>query len=277
MSITRPVGPKEPATEVDFAAAVLLLCAHGSGAGAPEAHAARIRGRGLFRGVASCSLNGKPSLSDRLASIDAERVYLAPLLMADGHTYNAVLPQLLAQVDNAGGRVLCCPPLGVSPDLGAIAAARAMALCAGRRWPPDKTSLVIAAHGTQRHGGSAKSAARLATRIGAMRRFRQVHAAYLEQSPELGATLGSIQPDPCVVLGFFMDNGGHSLEDVPGTIAAAHPGAAYTGAIGARPEIADIVLNLVRATARREDRCRDAPQREILRRAAHMSAATSSA
>jgi hypothetical protein len=49
-----------------------------------------------------------------------------------------------------------------------------------------------------------------------------------------------------------MDRGGHSVGDIPRLIAATHPDAAYTGAIGAHPGFAEIVLEAAREAARTE-------------------------
>lgn len=232
--------------------AAVLLCAHGRGGGgegAPEAHAAALRARGCFARVEACALRGAPGVAETLAAIDAPRVFVVPLLMAEGHTSQVVLPEILAQAGAAAGRVTLCRPVGVSPALAPLAAEAARTACKAKGWEPEDTAVVIAGHGTTRHEGSGGSASALAGRLGAMGRFRRVSAAFLEQEPLIAAVLRGLRPAPCVVVGFFLDHGGHSVEDLPRLIAEAHPDAAYTGAIGAAPGMSDIILATVRAAA----------------------------
>jgi sirohydrochlorin cobaltochelatase len=227
----------------------LLLCAHGRGGAAedhhvPEALARALRARKRFARVEPCYLRGSPALADVLADIAEARVFLVPLLMADGHTNRVVLPEALAAAGEAGARVIVTPPLGTAPAIADLVAREALALCYSRGWVPGETTVVVAGHGTTRHAGSARSAEDAARRIAAQGGFRRAVAAFLEQPPPVDAVLREIAPAPCVVAGFFLDHGGHSADDIPRLIAAAHPGAAYEGALGGRPGLADIVLDL---------------------------------
>jgi len=236
----------------DLTKAAVLLCAHGrgeGGEGAPEAHAAALRTRGCFARVEACALRGAPGLAETLAGIDTPRIFVVPLLMAEGHTSQVLLPEILAQAGAAAGRVTLCRPVGVSPALAPLVAEAAWAACQTKGWRSEDAAAVIAGHGTTRHEGSGASASALAEHLGAMGRFRRVTAAFLEQKPTIADVLRGLHPAPCVVVGFFMDRGGHSAEDLPRLIAEAHPDAAYTGAIGAEPGMTDIILATVRTAA----------------------------
>jgi sirohydrochlorin cobaltochelatase len=240
----------------DLTDAALLLCAHGrgesgeSGEGVPEAHAAALRQRRCFARVETCVLRGAPGIAEALAGIDVPRVFLVPLLMADGHTNRVLLPEMLAQAGAAARRVTLCRPVGLSPALAPLAAAEVATLCAARGWRPAETAVVIAGHGTERHADSGASAGQLARRLAALGRFASVAAAFLEQAPSLEEVLRALRPQPAAVVGFFMDRGGHSVGDIPRLIAAIHPDAAYTGAIGAHPGFAEIVLDAAWEAAR---------------------------
>ena len=227
----------------------LVLWAHGGGGQSrvSEALAARLRSMGHFSEVAPCSLKADPGLAETLRGMAAEQVYLVPLLMAEGYTYRSVLPRLLAKTPER--RVVQCRPVGVGPGLDAAIIAQALDACAARNFTPGETTLMLAAHGTQRHAGSGDAAERIASGIAARRQFHHVCAAFLEQPPLVEIVLQSIAPRPCVVVGLFMDYGTHSTDDIPKIIAAVHPDAADAGPIGARPEIAEIILNLVQAEA----------------------------
>ena len=246
----RPILKENPdGGDTGLPSAALVLCAHGSGGGsrAAERLAREIAGREVFARVEPCSIAGTPGLPETLAGIPDGRVYLTPLLMAEGYTYDAILPRKLADARIDADRVIVCRPIGVHPGMARIAAGLAADACADRGWEEAQTSLVVAAHGTKRHPATGESAFRLAETLGAAQRFGRTRAAFLEQEPFLGAALRDVSPNPCVVVGFFLEDGAHGAKDAPEASAAAHPAVAYTGAIGARPEIADIVLDLVQS------------------------------
>jgi len=240
--------------DADLSGAALLLCAHGRGGTAedhhvPELLAGALRGSGHFARVEACYLRGNPRLPDVLAGVTEARVFLVPLMMAEGYTNQVLLPAALAEAGKAAARVTVTPPLGTEPELAALIARDALAWCRERGWASAETTVVIAAHGTTRHGGSARSAEEAAGRVAVLGGFRRAVAAFLEQAPRVETVLREVAPAPCVVAGFFLDHGGHSADDVPRLIAAAHPGAAYGGALGAHPGLAEIVLDLVRRAA----------------------------
>lgn len=233
----------------DLSASALLLCAHGRGGAAadhhiPEALAESLRARGGFAQVETCYLRGEPDVAAALARVEAESIVLVPLLMAEGHTSQVLLPAALTEAGGAAGRVRVTAPVGTSPALADLVAAAAQSQCDARGWQAGDTTVLVAAHGTSRHPESGASAERLAARIAASGQFRKTDIAFIEQEPRIEAALRAIHPDPCVVVGFFMDHGGHSADDIPNAIAAAHANAAYTGAIGADPGLAAIVVSL---------------------------------
>ena len=214
--------------------------------------AARLRSTGRFSEVAACSLKTTPGLAETLRCVPGDPVYLVPLLMAEGYTYRTVLPRLLAESETPARRIVQCRPVGVGPGLETVAVAQAMEECAARNFKPGETALVLAAHGTERDSASGDAAHDMANRIAATQEFRNARAAFLEQTPRIETVLQSIAPRPCVVVGYFMDYGAHGAEDIPNCIASAHPAAAYTGPIGVRPEMAEIVLDIVQTEMSRE-------------------------
>jgi len=237
------------AGHADLNQTALLLCAHGRGGAAadhhsPEALADALRARGGVAQVEVCYLRGTPGLAAVLPRIDADSIVLVPLLMAEGHTSQVLLPAALAEAGETAGRVRVTAPVGTSPALADLAAAAAQSQCEAHGWRASETTLLVAAHGTPRHPESGASAERLAARIAATGRFKRTETAFIEQEPRIEAQLRAIRPEPCVVVGLFIDHGGHSADDIPNAIAAAHPDAAYTGAIGADPGLAAIILSL---------------------------------
>ncbi|MEM9684456.1 MAG: CbiX/SirB N-terminal domain-containing protein [Pseudomonadota bacterium] len=222
----------------------LILCAHGRGVAAdrrhvPELLAEELRADGLFADVRTAYLKGRPDLATALAQPASAEIVLVPLLMADGYTNKVILPAALETV--GAGQVTVARPVGESPALVPMIHGDAKSRCEALGWASRDTTIFIAGHGTGRDRNSAATAERLAAEIARSADFRDVRAAFLEQEPFLEGALRSCRPNRCLVIGFFMDQGGHGAEDIPRLIAREHPEAAYTGPIGALPEFATVV------------------------------------
>ena len=226
----------------------LVLCAHGSGGGSATAEnlARVIRDRGQFDRVETCCLKGSPSVANAVQAVAGLDAVLVPLLMAEGYTYDVLLRGQLSDAGPAAERVRLARPVDVHPRLADIAVAQARDVCARQGWAPDGVHVLIAAHGTSKHRATGDSARALAVGIDAQSDFKAVQVAFLESPPSIEEALRAIAPDPCVVVGFFLDAGDHAESDVPAAIARAHPKAGYTGAIGNDPALADIVADLAR-------------------------------
>jgi sirohydrochlorin cobaltochelatase len=219
------------------------------GPGAARRHAAALRRRGLFAELRACCLKGRPSLAETLAAIRAPRIYLVPMLMAEGYTTDVVLPAALAETSVAPGRLTACRPLGTNPRLASLVAGRATAACRRLAWRPATTTLLLVGHGTPRHPRSSHSAIGLAARIVEAGGFAEVATAFLDAPPSVPEAIAHCAAERCVAVGLFADRGPHGEADVARALAAVD-GAAYAGPIGVDPAIADLVLGQVAAADR---------------------------
>ncbi len=232
----------------DEAPQALVLCAHGSGGGSATAEslANTIRMRHEFDRVEVCCLKGSPGVADALQAVAGHDVVLVPLLMAEGYTYDVVLRGQVSEAGSAAARVHVSRPVGVHPRLADIALTRARVECGRRGWALDDVHIVVAAHGTPKHRATGDSARALAAGIEAQGLFNTAQAAFLENPPSIEDALRVVAPEPCVVVGFFLDAGDHAESDVPAAVARVHPAAGYTGAIGCDPALADVIVDLAR-------------------------------
>jgi len=226
----------------------LVLCAHGSGGSSATAEdlAAAIRNRNEFDRVEICCLKGSPAVADALQAVAGLDTVLVPLLMAEGYTYDVLLRGQLSDAGPAAKQVRLSRPVGVHPRLADIAVAQARDECARQGWALDRVNILIAAHGTPKHRATGASARALSAGVDARSVFNAVQVAFLESPPSIEDALRAVAPDPCVVVGFFLDAGDHADTDVPAAIAKAHSMAGYTGAIGRDPALADIIVDLAR-------------------------------
>lgn len=236
------------ATDREVPTQALVLCAHGSdwGSATAQSLATAIRNRNEFDRVEVCCLKGSPSVADALQAVAGFDTVLVPLLMAEGFTYDVLLRGQLSDAGPAADRVRLSRPVGVHPGLAEIAMARARDESMRQGWPLTDVNIVIAAHGTPKHRATGDSAQALAAGIEAGKVFSAVRVAFLESPPLVEEALRAVAPDPCVVVGFFLDAGVHAEADVPAAIARTHPAAGYTGAIGNDPAVADIIVDIAR-------------------------------
>jgi len=203
-------------------------------AGHARALAAELPGLAVEAGC----LRGEPAV-EAVAKRLPKPLIVVPLLMAEGY----ILDHLRQRLGGIAGLVVT-RPLGVHPELAAIAAEAAEATAGARGWRTDVTTLLLVGHGTPRHASSAATAEALAGRLARTGRFHGVETAFLEQPPFLAECLETLGAAPVVVVGLFVDAGPHGRDDVEAAIAAAPGPVAYTGPIGRLPTIRSILREL---------------------------------
>ena len=225
--------------------AALVICAHGASGGSEtaRAQARAIAARmidegGRFATTAACCVHGAPGLAETLAALDAPRVILVPLLMADGHTARALRWALDAIGDP---RLLLAPPLGLSPRLPPLIESLAREGRRARGWAARETALVLVGHGSRRVTGSGIAARGLAGALAARGAFAPVAAAFLQGPPGIETVLSGLAAPRALVVGLFADRGAHGARDIPERLAGFGERAAYLGPVGAVPEIAEII------------------------------------
>jgi sirohydrochlorin cobaltochelatase len=216
--------------------AALLIVGHGStvnpDSSAPSlAHAAAIRGRGIFGEVGSCFWKEEPSFRDAACGLlfdpAVREVYVVPNFISEGYFTQTVIPRELCLDRDANGSVA---PVTVRADLG------------GQRWkycepvgnhalttdlllqrareaapgvPENETSLLIVGHGTSLNDNSAVAAKRQVEAIRAMGRYAAVFNAYMEEPPLVSDWVAMTDTPNVIVVPFFIADGLHSYQDIP--------------------------------------------------------------
>ena len=232
----------------------LLIAAHGStvnpDSSSPTlAHAAEIRRRRVFAQVEFAFWKEEPSLRDAMFVFDPEsirEVYVVPNFISEGYFTQTVVPREL----NLNGRTTkrtngqvwkYCDPVGNHQMMTDLLLRRAHEIAPGI--PERETTLLIAAHGTDLNENSAVAAKREAEKIRALEKYAAVLNVYMEEPPLVSDWQKLTKTRNVVVVPFFISDGLHSYEDIPGLLGiavAAHsdrgrPGSAH--AATARGEI----------------------------------------
>lgn len=248
MSTTRSVTPKAPATDPGGKHG-LLICAHGGrgGAGSALRHAARIRRGGGFAEVRVCRLNGRPEAAEVAARMRGERVFVVPLLMADGYTAARLMRRLVTAAPGSRRKIVPCAPVGCHPGIAGLIARAARNRCRERGWVAADSVVVLAGHGTARDPNSRRTALAHAARLAASGGFAEVAAAFLDERPRVAEVLDAFGGRPRVVVGLFADRGVHGEDDMRRLIRRADGPVAYAGPIGTMREIAELIVQQVEA------------------------------
>jgi hypothetical protein len=272
MYTTRFISPKEPAINprptpegrVVHPDCAVLLLAHGSSrrieaAASLQRQAEALRARGIFGEVAAACLVGESACPlAALARLTKPTVVIVPMMMCAGWTTDWAVPQCrrLAADDakEPGRQVLVCDPLGLEPGIADLIADRVTDHATRAGWLSTAVTVLLVAHGSQRHIASEAATETQAARLRDQRRFRAVATAYLQQPPRLGDVLPSLKR-PVVVVGFLAAPGHHAAIDIAQVVDGERDhGVVDLGPIGAHAAVPDLVQDMVEARLR--DACR---------------------
>ncbi|MFM7100206.1 MAG: CbiX/SirB N-terminal domain-containing protein [Verrucomicrobiota bacterium] len=272
----------------EFSGATLVIVAHGSTLNPDSAvpahqHADALRARGVFGQVLTGFWKQEPWLSAVLRGAWRPRVFVVPLFVSDGYFTDEVIPRELGfpreasgkfgrYLERAGQRIWYTRPVGTHPAMTRVILARAAEVVGARPegdGPEEReTSLFVAGHGTSNSETSRQAVEDQARRIGALGRFREVRAVFMEEEPRIEGCVGRASGREVVVVPFFMSDGLHSREDIP-VLLGADPEAVqrrqqegrptwdnptcrdgrrvwYARAVGTEPVLTEVILERVR-------------------------------
>jgi sirohydrochlorin cobaltochelatase len=211
----------------------LLIVAHGStvnpDSSAPTlAHAAEIRRRKIFADVGCAFWKEEPSLRDAIFLFDPEsirEVYVVPNFISEGYFTQTVVPRELElngrTTQRSDGQIWkYCEPVGNHPLMTDLLLRRAHEIARGI--PESETSLLIVAHGTDLNENSAAAAKREAEKIRSLGKYAAVLNVYMEEPPLVADWRKLTKTRHVVVVPFFISDGLHSYEDIPGLLGIVH-------------------------------------------------------
>lgn len=254
MSSTRSPSRPAPATEREtWRRAALVLVAHGAGGGGNAAlkrHVEALGRRRLFAEVTGAALAGGPDPDEALARLTPPEIYVVPFFMTDGTAVRDILPRRLGLdgpvTERNGQRFVLSEPVGLNARLAELVVRRAQALASEHAIAPGETTLLLVGHGSTRNPASRQTTEAHAARARNEDVFATVAAAFLDEPPTLTETVAALQ-GPAVAVGLFTEDGLHASQDIPPILARRRPAVPYLGAIGPDPEMADLIIDQVKA------------------------------
>jgi sirohydrochlorin ferrochelatase len=225
----------------------VLIVAHGQpsdpGPAAKELRqlAARVAQQLPDHRVSSATLAEEGALAEQLAILgDGGRVY--PLFMAGGWFTRVNLPSRLAKAGAIGWQVL--EPFGCDPavhQLGVDLVAEALPAA-------NDAQVLIAAHGSFKSSAPSDVAQAVAAKLRAHLGKIPVHAAFIDQAPQLAHATG-YGPN-AVCLPYFAAAGGHVLDDIPAALKSAGFAGKILPALGLDPRVPGIIARAIFADQR---------------------------
>ena len=275
----------------DFSDAALVLVGHGSTLNANSAaptyqHADELRRRGIFSQVVECFWKLEPGIAGVLRGVFARRVFIVPLFISDGYFTEEVIPRELGfcskgettfeRAQRRGDQTLhYCGPVGTHESMTEVLLARARDVVAKHPFPrgpaPVEITLFIAGHGTGNNENSRKAIERQVELIRGLKRYAEVHPAFMEEDPRIGDCYRLAQTRNIVMVPFFISDGLHSFEDIPVMLGESEASVRerlrqglptwrnpterhgkrvwYSASIGNEPLVADVVLERARQAA----------------------------
>ena len=226
-------------------------------------HAERIRATGEFDEVVECFWKEEPSMRHVLDTVESEEVYVVPAFISEGYFTQQVIPRELGldgAVTKKGYKtVRYAGPLGTFEGMPDVILERVADLMHGRE-VPGRRALVLLGHGTDLNKSSGGVIYLNATRIRERRLYDLVEVGFLDQEPEIGGVVESIEAENVIVIPVFIAEGWHTRETIPqdlglsGEITERGDKTIFYGApVGTHPSMANLMVARARAIYPQEE------------------------
>lgn len=248
----------------------LLVLAHGSSVNPTSSRPTReqtegLRASGLFGEVACGFWKERPGLREALDSLTKPEVFIVPNFTVEGYFVRNVIPKELGLTGpvtcRENGQVLrLCLPVGGHPRMTEVLLHRA------REAAPDvdfeRAALLVLGHGTPLDTRSSEAVEAQVGEIRARGIFAEVHGAFMETPPKIEDWRAITACRDVIAVPFFIADGLHSDEDIPGLLGIAGGGTArererknphlldgrrlfYSRAVGTDPGMIEVILDQV--------------------------------
>jgi sirohydrochlorin cobaltochelatase len=231
-------------------------------------HAERIRRTGEFDEVVECFWKEEPSMRHVLDTVESDEVYVVPAFISEGYFTQQVVPRELGlegTVTQKGGKtVRYAGPLGTFEGMPDVVLERANDLMGGKQ-TSGRTALVLLGHGTDLNKNSGGVIYLNAGRIRERGAYDLVEVGFLDQEPEIGEVVESVESENVVLIPVFIAEGWHTRETIPGDLGLTGEVTAregkmifYGAPVGTHPSMANLIAARARETMPEEPLARSA-------------------
>ncbi|WP_162924475.1 CbiX/SirB N-terminal domain-containing protein [Rubrobacter indicoceani] len=207
----------------------LVIVGHGSHLNGDSSqpvydHASRIRGMsdlpdGGFDEVVECFWKEEPSMRHVMDTVESEEVYVVPAFISEGYFTQQVIPRELGLDGEVTHRdektIYYAGPLGAFKEMPDVILERINDLMHGKKTREGRTALVLLGHGTDLNKNSSGVIYLNAERIRKREIYDAVEVGFLDQEPEIGSVVRSIEAENVIVIPVFIAEGWHTRETIP--------------------------------------------------------------
>jgi sirohydrochlorin cobaltochelatase len=225
-------------------------------------HAQHIREAGEFDEVVECFWKEEPSMRHVLDTVESDEVYVVPAFISEGYFTQQVIPRELGlegPVSRKGSKtVRYAGPLGTFEGMPRVILERTRDLMRGKE-VSGRTALVLLGHGTDLNKNSGGVIYQNADRIRERGIYDLVEVGFLDQEPEIGEVVGTVEAKNVILIQLFIAEGWHTRETIPedlrltGEVTVREDKTIFYGApVGTHPSMANLIVARARETEREE-------------------------
>jgi sirohydrochlorin cobaltochelatase len=193
-----------------------------------------------------------------LDTIESEDVYVVPAFISEGYFTQQVIPRELGLEGSVSRKdektVRYAGPLGTFEGMTDVILERAEDLIRGRE-VSGRTALVLLGHGTDLNKNSGGVIYLNAGRIRERGIYDLVEVGFLDQDPEIGVVVDSVEAENVILIPLFIAEGWHTRETIPedlglrGEVTLRDDKTIFYGApVGTHPSMANLIVARARGT-----------------------------
>ncbi|MGF1471535.1 MAG: CbiX/SirB N-terminal domain-containing protein [Rubrobacteraceae bacterium] len=225
-------------------------------------HAESIRGSGTYDEVVECFWKEEPSMRHVLDTVESNEVFIVPAFISEGYFTQQVIPRefgLDGPVTKKGSKtVRYAGPLGTFEKMADVILERTEDLMRDKE-PEGTQALVLLGHGTAMNKNSSGVIYLNAERIRERSLYDTVTEAFLDQDPEVGEVVGSVEAENVILIPVFIAEGWHTRETIPedlglgGEVTRRDDRTIFYGApVGTHPSMANLIVARARELEKQE-------------------------
>lgn len=230
-----------PSRAEGYDATVLLVGQEsGENRGTLEAHAERLRARGLELDVRLVTFEQEPEreLSATFGSLQSDTVYVVPMCLAHTRVTTELLPDAFTHFT---GEVRYCEPVGRHGAVTKAIRDRA----AEALEPGQDVTLILASMGNTSAPHQRRATETHADRIRETAEYGAVRTAYLVQNPAVECARYTVSTDRAVTVPLFLTRGPATDEEIPRKLELDRGGMAYADPLGEHERITTAIESVV--------------------------------
>ncbi|MGB3632473.1 MAG: CbiX/SirB N-terminal domain-containing protein [Rubrobacteraceae bacterium] len=225
-------------------------------------HAEHIRKTVEYDEVVECFWKEEPSMRHVLDTVESDEVYIVPAFISEGYFTQQVIPRefgLDGTLTQKGSKTIhYAGPLGTFEKMADVILERTEDLMRDKEVSGSR-ALVLLGHGTAMNKNSSGVIYLNAERIRERGLYDKVVESFLDQDPEVGEVVASVEAENVILIPVFVADGWHTRETIPedlgltGEVTRREDRTIFYGApVGTHPSMANLIADRARELENQE-------------------------